>query len=86
VNRGETEGRSSSNRHVAGRCDAILRQEQRDVGPVRLPESRAEDFVADFNRIYRGIGFVLDVVEPTERATKKIPGNSRIAGDSILDD
>ena len=54
---------------------------------MRLPESRAEDFVADFNRIYRGIGIALCAVDPTTAATtKKIPGNTMVAGDSILDD
>lgn len=81
-----TEGRSSSNR-VAGISDAVLWKDHRVLGPMRLPESRTEDFVADFNRIYRGIGIVLNVVDPIAGdPSKKIPGNTSVAGDSILDD
>jgi hypothetical protein len=51
---------------------------------MRLPESRAEDFVADFNRIYRGIGMTLATVERIK--AKKIPDNSTVAGDSVSND
>lgn len=77
-----THGKSSSNRE-GGVSDAVLWKDRRAVGPMRLPQSRAEDFVFDFNRIYRGIGIVLNALE-TDSA-KKIPDNAGVAGDSDLD-
>ena len=46
--------KSSSNR-TAGACDAEIQQDGEFSGPLRLPLSRPEDFIADFNRIYSGL-------------------------------
>lgn len=78
-----TQEKSSSNR-TATRCDAVLWNQDRALGPIRLPISRAEEFVADFNRIYKGLGIVLNAVE--QSLQKKIPSNSKVAGDSDLRD
>jgi hypothetical protein len=53
------------------------------VGPLRLPSNRPGDFVAEFNRLYRGIGLVVSPCPSAEE--KKIPGNAAVARDSDLD-
>ena len=52
-------GPSSSNRE-GGVCDAMLVQQERQTGPLRLPRNRADDFIALFNRIYKGLGMKLE--------------------------
>lgn len=74
--------RSSSSNRVGGVCDAVLVQADRPVGPLRLPDHRADDFIADFNRTYRGIGMRLATVDPSEH--KKIPGDTDATGDNRL--
>ena len=74
--------KSSSNRETTI-SDAVLWKNQRPLGPMRLPENRAAEFVADFNRIYRGLGMSL---RPVDRPNKKISGSSETAGDSSLND
>lgn len=77
-----TEMRSSSNRDTAGICDAVVMQYDRGVGPVRLPESRADDFIDHFNRTYRGLGISLAPQPRKEpQANEKIPGSPKTAGD-----
>ncbi len=63
--------------------DGVIRQHSRPVGPLRLPSNRSGDFVAEFNRVYRGIGLVLSPVAREE--DEKIPGNAEVARDSDLD-
>ena len=63
--------------------DGLIRQHNRPVGPLRLPLNRTGDFVAEFNRVYRGIGLVLSPFPSSEE--KKIPGNAEVARDSVLD-
>ncbi len=63
------DGKSSSNRqvHLSG---IELYHGDRCVGKVRLPLTRHDDFVADFNRIYSSIGMSLfpeievDAIDP----------------------
>lgn len=70
--------RSSSNR-VTEINDAVLVKDQRAVGPMRLPENRAEDFIDQFNRTYGGLGMKLALV--AAEVNKKIPGSIAAAGD-----
>ena len=84
---------SSSNRS-GGVCDAVLVRKEQKVGPMRLPISRADDFVDQFNRIYGGMGMALvprsddgdEATRETERSPtaeqEKIPDDSKVAGDS----
>ena len=51
--------KSSSNRSPSV-CDAEIHQGDQFSGPLRLPENRAEDFIADFNRIYSGLDLHLE--------------------------
>ena len=44
-----TQERSSSNR-VSEIKDAVLVKDQRELGPMRLPENRPGDFINHFNR------------------------------------
>lgn len=53
-----TDARSSSNRQ-GGVCDAVLVQDDAPMGPMRLPASRAQDFIDQFNRVYKGVGMQL---------------------------
>lgn len=61
---------SSSNRR-AGACDALVMHRDRQVGVIRLPESRAYDFADQFNRTYRSIGLKLVPLVPPATKTKK---------------
>ncbi|MGI9470698.1 MAG: hypothetical protein ACR2NZ_04130 [Rubripirellula sp.] len=74
-----TPARSSSNR-VASVSEAVITQKMRSVGPLRLPDHRASDFIHHFNRVYRGLG--LEIREIQEES-KKIPGSPKAAGDMI---
>ena len=76
---GVNEARSSSNRQ-ARLTGALIQQHERTVGAIRLPGSRADDFVKDFNRIYRGLGLSLQPIDASP-TPKKIPGGSTTAGD-----
>ena len=76
---GVNEARSSSNRQ-ARLSGALIQQHERTVGAIRLPGSRADDFVKDFNRIYRGVGLSLQPIEESP-VEKKIPGGSTTAED-----
>ena len=80
-----TEMRSSSNRSATV-CDAVLlQQDDRPLGPIRLPDHRVDDFVDHFNRTYEGLGIRLapiPVEEVPEDANEKIPGSVEAAGDS----
>ena len=60
---------SSSNR-VASPCDAVLMQDHRVAGPIRLPVHRADDFVAHFNRTYRGLEMSLVLLSEQDPDTK----------------
>jgi hypothetical protein len=73
-----TEERSSSNR-VSEIKDAVLLKNERALGPMRLPESRPDDFIAHFNRTYEGLGMTLSPNEPDQ--IKEIPGSLRATGD-----
>jgi hypothetical protein len=53
---------SSSNR-VAPDYDGVVLREGEPTGPVRLPENRSSDFVAQFNRIYGCLGLSLQPIE-----------------------
>lgn len=64
-----TRSRSSSNR-AASPGSAVVIQDNRIAGPIRLPPHRADDFVAHFNRVYRGLEMSLLVVsapDPDEK-------------------
>jgi hypothetical protein len=75
-----TEMRSSSNR-TARVCDAVLMKDEQTMGPIRLPENRADDFIAQFNRTYEGLGIKLaPIVHPVN---EKIPGSVNAAGDDV---
>ena len=79
-----TSSSSPSSSPRSGRIgDGLIRQYNRPVGPLRLPSHRTGDFVAEFNRVYRGIGLVLSPFPSSE--AKKIPGNAEVARDSDLD-
>ncbi|TWU48612.1 hypothetical protein Poly51_45130 [Rubripirellula tenax] len=56
---------SSSNRIGDSRCDAVLASQDRCTGPVRLPISRASDFVDQFNRTYQSVGLKLTANKAT---------------------
>jgi hypothetical protein len=82
--------RSSSNRS-AGVCDAILVQDERAMGPMRLPDNRADDFIDHFNRTYEDLGMTLAPItpepitpEPITPEPKKIPGSLEATGDDDL--
>lgn len=64
---------SSSSRRAALPGDAILHQADRSTGPLLLPLQQTDEFVADFNRIYRPIGLRLQ--------TKKSPDASSDAAE-----
>ena len=51
---------SSSNRTAAA-CDAIVAVGDRQVGVIRLPRNRVDDFIDHFNRTYQSLGLVLAV-------------------------
>jgi hypothetical protein len=70
---------SSSNRGVRP-CDAVVIQDHRPAGPIRLPDHRADDFVAHFNRTYQGLEMSLALVAEPD-PNEKIPGNPKAAGD-----
>jgi hypothetical protein len=72
--------RSSSNRETVIR-DAVVWNEGIPLGPIRLPNNRAEEFIADFERIYRGLGLVVRANPSTME--RKIPGSQLTAGDSV---
>ena len=72
---------SSSNRG-ARICDAVVMKDDRAVGPMRLPDNRADDFVDHFNRTYQDIGMSLEpLAEPDPN--EKIPGSPKTAGDHV---
>ncbi len=74
-----SEARSSSNNRAEIACEAVVMNDQRSVGPIRLPPNRADDFIAHFNRTYRGLGIRLAPLTPPDN--EKIPGNPKTAGD-----
>ena len=66
--------KSSSNRGP-GACDAIVSINNQQVGVIRLPENRANDFIDQFNRTYAEMGMALEpipgaVEEPADEQTK----------------
>ena len=67
---------SSSNRSAA-KSDGVLMRDQQPIGPMRLPENRAGDFVDQFNRIYGSLGLSIDSVTPSA---------SEIAAENSADD
>jgi hypothetical protein len=73
-------GRSSSNRAATIR-DAVVWKDDNPLGPIRLPGHRADEFIADFERIYRGLGLMVRANPSTSQ--RKIPGNWAIVGDSV---
>ena len=76
-----TQVSSSSNRE-ASICDAVVMKDDRAVGPLRLPDHRADDFVSHFNRTYAELGMSLEpVAEPD--INEKIPGSPKTAGDHV---
>ena len=56
---------SSSNRD-AGEFDATVYQNERPVGPMRLPMKSSSSFVKQFNRIYSKHRYSLIAVPKTE--------------------
>ena len=53
-------------------------RDDRSVGTLRLPDHRAEEFVAHFNRTYEAVGLeitVLDFSELDSIQPKVVPGN-----------
>jgi len=66
----ETSSTSSSSNRQAGACDALVMHSDRQVGVMRLPESRADDFVDQFNRKYRSIGIKIVPVTASVIKTK----------------
>ncbi|MEL6106852.1 MAG: hypothetical protein AAFU85_12465 [Planctomycetota bacterium] len=50
---------SSSNR-PPGELDAAVFRGKRPIGPLRLPRKAKKDFIAEFNRIYRDAGLVIE--------------------------
>ncbi len=64
-----TQMRSSSNRGV-NPCDAVVITDEKVSGPIRLPGHRADDFVAHFNRKYRGLAMSLVLLSDLETDTK----------------
>ena len=79
-----TERRSSSTRGP-GICDAVLMMDDRPVGLMRLPMSRADDFVDHFNRTYAGLGMQLAPLEATS-GKGNIPDSKNTAGDVRFSD
>ncbi len=75
-----TDARSSSNRGL-GPCDALVNIGDRQVGVIRLPETRADDFIAHFNRTYQSLGMNLSPLPRTSNQ-KKIPVSNKADGDS----
>lgn len=75
----QNNGPSSSNR-VSEVNDAILTRDERTVGPMRLPDSRPDDFIDHFNRTYESLGMTLSPNE-AESDDKKIPGSPEATGD-----
>lgn len=75
-----TQNRSSSNR-AAMVCDAVLYQDDRAIGPMRLPQNRSDDFIQLFNRTYQGLGIRLAAIQP--EGDKKIPGSLEATGDDV---
>jgi hypothetical protein len=69
---------SSSNRD-ASITDAVIVRENRNLGPIRLPEHRAEDFISLFNRLYDSVGLGLQKQENE----KKIPDSPKTGGNLI---
>lgn len=51
--------RSSSNRLPPPTCDATIARDRVCVGSVRLPVTRSDEFIDQFNRIYASIGIEL---------------------------
>jgi len=65
------------------------------AGPIRLPISRQDDFIDQFNRVYGGLGLSLTpqvesdddsvvdggAVSGEEQGQKKIPGDLEVTGD-----
>ena len=73
--------RSSSSNRDATIAEAVIVRGNRDMGPVRLPEHRAEEFISLFNRLYDSVGLGLHELEQT----KKIPGSPMTTGDMVDD-
>ena len=67
---------SSSSRRPALSDLAILNQQDRSTGPLMLPAQQADEFVAEFNRIYGPIGLCL-------RMKKSPDASGDAAGDSV---
>lgn len=76
-----TEGGVSSSNRGPGACDAIVRIQDRQVGIIRLPENRADDFVDQFNRTYHELGLTL---QPIVSRQQKIPANNHAGEDSTF--
>lgn len=79
---------SSSNRS-AGPCDAIVLIQDQQVGVIRLPDHRAEDFIAHFNRIYGKMGMALQSLPSAIHTddsvqSKKIPASDEAGGDFVI--
>jgi hypothetical protein len=84
---GNNHGTSSSNR-VSEINDAVLTRDERAVGPMRLPDNRAGDFIDHFNRTYESLGMTVapneaDPNEADPNEEKKIPGSPEATGDDI---
>ncbi|TWU37828.1 hypothetical protein Q31b_46170 [Novipirellula aureliae] len=48
-----------------GQCDAvILNEDAKAAGSIVLPDSAAEDFIAEFNRTYASIGWTVESIRP----------------------
>ena len=76
-----TQMRSSSNRG-ASRCSAVVVDDHKVAGPIRLPDHRADDFVAHFNRTYRGLELSLKLL-PESDSNEKIPASPETDGDHV---
>ena len=76
----------SSNRG-AGPCDATVLVNDKQVGVIRLPENRPDDFIEHFNRTYSEIGMSLNPLpaeipnDDTEQ--KKSPPANDADGDFV---
>jgi hypothetical protein len=94
---GNNHGTSSSNR-VSEINDAVLTRDERAVGPMRLPDNRAGDFIDHFNRTYESLGMTVapneadpNEADPNEAdpnkadpdEEKKIPGSREATGDDL---
>ncbi len=73
---------SSSNRQ-GGVCDARLIKADQQVGVMRLPLNRADDFVDQFNRKYGLIGLQLMQVPKSQPETEKIPASNEADEDFV---